>query len=165
MRLVTRTVAALLLLAALYAQTARGSDRTVIAQNEYGWVSREYNKFDDETTIGLHLNLEGERFYIFGYTYFKSRSIRPTGKLTLHFKLASTSFDSDNLIVLVNGQRQKYPCNDNQGNFNCHDIPIEALASWINAGSVEGRAGFKEFTLRPEHMALLRAYLSEIGEI
>ena len=163
----TGTVAlgSLLLLAFVYAAGAVAAPKEVVLENKYGDVTREHDKFRDETTIGIELDLDGKRFYIFEYWYSTPQGKSSRERINLRFALDGRSFFSGDLIVLVGGERQRFSCTASDSNLHCHDIPTATVLSWIKAGTVEGRAVYKDFVLRPEHMELLRTYLTAIGAI
>lgn len=152
LRKLTFTIAMLFSLAATVAQAQ---------------IKTKYDKFDDRTEVRVRSVLitrsNGDpELFISAHQEFSGRS--PNVKPETIYLMFGPQFLSGNaqLQLLVDGERLIYEDDRVSRGIAGFRIPYETFVKIINAGSVEGRVQFLEFTLDSQAKSRLREFLQYI---
>jgi hypothetical protein len=157
-----------------------GEKLEVALRNQYGYVVRKYDRFDDRTTVIQCIILAGrlmengepdkDAFRI--RTGFSFKGTQPpqltSDKITdLEFNRPSAEFhSSESLTILAGTERARVACRTavNDKHWLYCSVPTQTLGRWSDLDLLEGRfADMDEFSLNSSQMQLIRAYLHAMG--
>jgi len=128
----------------------------------------KYDRFRDETTVSLHLDLTPAAtaetpypnwFWVEVAAIYPGRSPIEPKAIHIDFTTRLGGFDYDReLIFLVDGKRFRLGSMRGYSSAAGGFIPYRTLLIIANGSKVEGKAGFAEFELKEKEKAALKRF-------